>query len=130
MAEQRRLLLGLGHVKSGEQGGTSPGSGVTCAIIQTFLALCCIFTFFAQGFPLLVVNQCLKQSPLPRRMGNTFMSQQVQTITVNGTNTSYITESGYFHSYGLWARHCAAGDPGSLCHMQKQIHTLFFPFYS
>jgi hypothetical protein len=36
------------------------------------------FTLFAQGLPLLVVNHCLKPSPLPRRMGHAFMSEQVR----------------------------------------------------
>jgi hypothetical protein len=33
---------------------------------------------FAQGLPLFVVNHCLKPSPLPRRMGHAFMSEQVR----------------------------------------------------
>jgi hypothetical protein len=38
------------------------------------------FTLFAQGLPLLVVNHCLKPSPLPRRMGHAFMSEQVRPV--------------------------------------------------
>jgi hypothetical protein len=95
--------------------------------IPTSLAISYMLNFLTQGLPLLVVNHCLKQSPLPRRMGNAFMSQQVQTFTLNATHASYVTESGYFQSYGLWARHCASGDDGSLVVMPKQIHVVF-PF--